>query len=174
MNERPVEPVVEPPNLGNESSNERDDWRSNVGSRQDSKDFTDRKINRFIRNLKDVSTRLTDEVIENKTEAVIESLREEIAELDRRLNNILDYSDDDQEVKITNIQFGGKNYNTVSLLREWKTDLDEAIYEKRAQAKEEQNCKKTKEAKAKSILSSNPIVKLEKDSDYLDFIESVK
>ena len=83
MNGRPEEPVVEPPNLRNESSNERDDWRSNVGSRQDSKDFTDRKINRFIRNLKDVSTRLTDEVIENKTEAVVESLREEVAELDR-------------------------------------------------------------------------------------------
>ena len=80
--------------------------------------------------------------------------------MDRRLNNILDYSDDDQEVKITNIQFGGKNYNTVSLLREWKTDLDEAIYEKRAQAKEEQNCKKAKEANAKSILSRNIIVKL--------------
>ena len=27
---------------------------------------------------------------------------------------------------------------------------------------------------AKCILSSNPIVKLEKDSDYLDFVESVK
>ena len=75
---------------------------------------------------------------------------------------------------MTNIQFGGRNYNTSSVLREWKTDLDDAINEKRSQMKEEQYSRKAKEDNAKSILNSNPIVRLEKDSDYLDFVESVK
>ena len=68
-----------------------------------SSNFTDRKINRFIRNMIDIRARLTDEIIEEKSEAVIDSLKEETIELERRFNNILDYCDDDQEVKITNI-----------------------------------------------------------------------
>ena len=167
----PVAPLVNPVD---ESRTGRGSRRSSIGSRNDNQDLTARKINRFIRNIKDLRLRLTDEIIEEKSEAVIESLKTETVELEKRFNNILDFCDDDQEAEISNIQFGGKNYNTSSVLREWKTDLDDAILEKKHQAKEDQYCRKAKEDNAKSILNSNPIVKLEKDSDYLDFVESVK
>ena len=60
----------------------------------------------------------------------------------------MDYCDDDQEVKMTNIQFGGRNFNTSSVLREWKTDLDDAINEKRSQMEEEQYSREAKEDNA--------------------------
>ena len=152
----------------------RDSRRSSIGSRSDNQDLTERKINRLIRNMRDLRARLTDEIIEEKSEAVIDSLKQETVELEKRFNSILDHCDDDQEVKVSNIQFGGKNYNTGSTLREWKTELDDALLEKKHQVKEEQYSRKTREDNAKSILNSNPIVRLEKDADYLDFVESVK
>ena len=78
---RPVTPVVE-------SSTGRDSRRSSVGSRHEKQDLTDRKINRFIRNVKDIRLRLTDEMIEDKSEAVIESLKNETVELEKKFNNI--------------------------------------------------------------------------------------
>ena len=164
------------PPVMHEHRDGRDSRRSSVGSgRHDtSEDLTDRKINRFVRHMKDLRLRLTDEDIEDKSEAVIESLKSETIELDKKYNNIMDHCDDDQEAKLTNIQFGGRNYSTEKVIREWKTDLDDAINEKKQKARDDQYSRKTKEDNAKSILNSNPIVKLERDADYLDFIESVK
>ena len=68
-------PLVNPVD---ESRTGRGSRRSSIGSRNDNQDLTARKINRFIRNIKDLRLRLTDEIIEEKSEAVIEEIVDEI------------------------------------------------------------------------------------------------
>ena len=116
VNDAPPNPVIQPIAPVVENLHERNRERTDTESMHNSRNFTDRKINRFIRNMIDIRARLTDEIIEEKSEAVIDSLKEETIELERRFNNILDYCDDDQDVKMINIQFGGKNCNTSSVL----------------------------------------------------------
>ena len=135
-----------------------------------------RKIARFSRSMRDFKSRLDkEEPVEDLNEAVIESLKYEVIEMERKLNSILDYCDEDQEKEVEHIRLNGHDCRSGAVLREWKTSLEEILHEKKNKMREDQYARKIKEDYAKTILNSpHCIVKLEKESDFLDFLESVQ
>ena len=134
------------------------------------------KIRRFNQNVRDLKYRIDkNEPIEDLSEAIIENFKYEVIDLEKKLNIILDLCDEEQEVEVQKIRINEHEYRAESVFREWKTSLEEILQEKKTELKEEMYARKVKEDYAKSILNNpNCIVKLEKEADFLDFLESVK
>ena len=169
--------VPEPPLDRGEYDQRRLSRRGSVSSNTDREnEKLTRKIARFSSSMRDFKARLDNvEPVEDLNEAVIESLKYEVIDMEKKLNSILDYCDEDQEKEVEHIRLSGHECRSGTVLREWKTSLEEILHEKKTKQREDQYARKIKEDYAKTILN-NPycIVKLEKESDFLDFLESVQ